>query len=200
MVRTSTPHQFILIVVTLSLLAALVAACGGAQPAPPAAPAAQSGSAAQPAAQAATGGQPLQGCTVLTKADAEAVLGGAVDEPKQKEQEGKNGAWTSTCSYYSSGNSRGAGLLLTYTPKSDPAKALTAYVDSLKKTLGDAYKPDTVAGAGDGAVWDASMKQLTVFKGAYMLVLTMSGGKLDADAALEGAKILAGKVLANLPQ
>lgn len=182
------------VIVALCLVATLVAACGGGGQ-----PAAGQASATAAPAQGAASGQALSACTVLTKADADAVLGGSVDAPTPKVQEQKGGAWSSTCTYFAASTAQGAALVLTYTPKADPAKALTAYTDSLKKALGDAYKPETVAGLGDGALWDAASKQLTVFKGAYMLVLTMSGAKLDAAAALAGAKTLAGNALARLP-
>ena len=178
-------RQFVHIIMGLFLIAGLAVGCGG-------------GGESAPKGSAATA--PLQACELLTRAEAEAILEGTVDEPERKAKEDKESkSWMSMCTYYSPQKERGAGLLIQ-TSSADPVKALEAHTASLKEALGDAYKPQAIDGIGGAAIWDGSAKQLTIFQGAYKLVVTARGTRLEEDVALETAKSAAGKVLSKLPQ
>jgi hypothetical protein len=182
--RPSRGQRWVLVIVGL-LLALVAAGCGGSKAAPQGAPALQ----------------PVKACEILAKADAEAVLGGTVDTPQEKDHESaKMKAWTSTCTYNSPQAGRGATLLIQNSLTADPAQALDAQVAALKKSLGDDYNPEKVAGVGDGALWDGSVKQLTVFTPGYMLVINVTGFKGEASSSLEAAKTVAEKVLGKLPK
>lgn len=184
--------QWVHTVLGLLLVAGLAAGCGGGNGA------GENGGESTSENLAAT--QALQACDLLTKADVEAALGGPVDEPRQTSRDDEDRQfWMTQCDYYSPQQERGAGLMIQSSANADPVKALEAHVASLKESLGDAYQVQPIAGVGEAAVWDASTKQLTIFDGAHMLILTVTGGGQEESVALETAKALAEKALAQLP-
>jgi hypothetical protein len=188
--------QWVHVALGLFLLAGIAVGCGGG-----------SGNgggggenAGQSAAEDSAATQPLQACDLLTTADVEAILGGTVDEPRQTSRDDEERQfWMSQCDYYAPQQERGAGLMIQSSANADPIKALEAHMANLKNSLGDAYEAQTVDGVGGAAVWDGSVKQLTVFDGAHMLIVTVTGAGQEEGIALETAKALAEKALAKLP-
>lgn len=187
--------QWVHVVLGLLLITGLAVGCGGGD----GGSAGSGENGGQPAAEDSAAGPPLQACDLLTTADVEAVLGGTVDEPRQTARDDEERQfWMSQCDYYSPQQERGAGLMVQSSADADPVKALEAHVTSLKDSLGDAYEVQTIAGVGGAAVWDGSVKQLTIFDGSHMLMVTVTGSG-DEGAALETAKALAAQALARLP-
>lgn len=179
-------RQFVHVIIGLFLIAGIAVGCGGG---------------GESASKSSAAPAPLKACELLTKAEAEAILEGSVDEPTQQSKEDKESqSWMSTCNYYSPQKETGIGLLIQNSPDGDPAKALETLTASLKKTLGDAYKPQAIDGIGGAAAWDGSAKQLTVFAKAYKLIVTASGTQLEEGVALGTAKTAAEKALSKLPQ
>ena len=183
--------QFVHVIIGLLLVAGISCGCG---------------SGGESASKGAGAVQPLKACELLTKADVEAALGVTVDEPLASFQENKDiRFWMSQCSYYSKNpespkKGRGVGLMIQNSRNADPVKALEDYTASLKKALGDAYNAQTIDGVGARAVWNGSVKQLTIFEGSYMLIVSMVSPGQEERVVLETAKTLAKKVLSKLPQ
>jgi hypothetical protein len=146
-------------------------------------------------------GEPLQACELLTKADVEAILGGAVEEPSQmfKEKQKKQ-FWMSSCNYFAPATSRRAGILIQSSPNADPAKAFETHTASLKEALGEKYNLQPIDGVGARAAWDGSTKQLTLFEGPRMLIVSTGGPGEDEGTSLTTAKLIALKVLSKLPR
>jgi hypothetical protein len=143
----------------------------------------------------------LQACELLTKAEIEAIFGETVEEPRQTFKENqKQQFWMSTCDYYSPAKSQRAGILIKNSQNADPAKAFEAHTASLKKTLGENYSMQAIAGIGSHAAWDGSVKQLTVFEGPRMFIVTTGRPGENEETALETAKTIAAKVLSKLPR
>jgi hypothetical protein len=158
-------------------------ACSGGAPSPQAV----SGSGSAPAPDA---------CAIVTAADVEQVLGIAV-----KVRPGdalKTIGTTSLCNYDGAHDSRGtiSVLIRLGTPDLDAAANLKQYVSGLKMNMGDAYQIDPVEGLSGPAVWNPGMKQLTVFKGSALTILTMS--ETGANDPLQAAKTLGEKALARM--
>jgi hypothetical protein len=143
--------------------------------------------------------KPIKACELLTKTDVEVIFGENVEEPEQTFQE-KHEFWMSTCNYFSPAKLQTAGLLVQSSRYDDPAKAFEAHMASLKSTLGEEYDPLTIDGIGSRASWDGSVRQLTIFEGPRMFIVTTFGPEGDEGAALKTAKIIAEKVLSKLPQ
>ena len=144
---------------------------------------------------------PLQACELLTKAEVEAIIGGTVEEPRQTFKENpKQRFWMSTCDYYSPAKSQRAGILVKNSQNPDPAKAFEAHTASLKKALGDKHTMQAIDGIGARAAWDGSVKQLTVFEGPRMFIVTTGRPGEDEGTALKTAKMIAAKVLSKLPR
>lgn len=146
-----------------------------------------------------TAQKPIQVCSILAKADVEAIFESAVNEPgstgSSKEEQNW---WSSTCSYKSTSKNLSASVMIQPSNNPEPAKALEAHEAGLKKALGDNYKLSKIEGIGHSAGWDGSVKQLTVFEGKIMMIITVSG--TDEPAAMDTAKKIAAKTLANLPK
>jgi hypothetical protein len=145
--------------------------------------------------------KPLQACELLTKAEVEAIFRTTVEEPRRTFKENKRQQfWVSTCDYYSPASSQRAGILIKNSQNADPAKAFEAHTASLKKALGDKYGIQAIDGIGARAAWDGSVKQLTVFEGRRMFIVTVGGPGEDERTTLETAKMIAAKVLSRLPR
>jgi len=143
--------------------------------------------------------KPIKACSILAKADVETIFESAVDDPSQtgviKEEQKW---WMSTCSYRSISKNLAASVMIQSSNNSDPVKAFETHEAGLKKALGDRYSLSKVTKIGSAAGWDGSVKQLTVFEGRIMIIITVSG--IDEHPALNTAKKMASIILANLPK
>jgi hypothetical protein len=143
----------------------------------------------------------LKACELLTKAEIESIIGGKVDEPTQMFKDNqKQKFWMSTCNYYSPDTAQSAGILIQTSINPDPVKAFESHKNSLKKALGEKYNLQNIDGIGTRAAWDGSVKQLTVFEGSRMLIISISRPKEGQGTALVTAKMIAAKVLSKLRQ
>jgi len=154
----------------------------------------------KPASKGTSVIKPLRACELLTKAEVETILGGTIDEPRQTFKENqKQQFWMSTCDYYSPVASQRANILIKNSQNPDPVKAFETHTASLKKTLGEKYNLQVIGGIGTRAAWDKSVKQLTVFEGPRMFIVSTGRPVEEGGAALETAKKIAVKVLSKLP-
>jgi hypothetical protein len=153
------------------------------------------------AAQAeGTARPPVDACTLLTKADVEAVYGSDVGEPNGKAL-GSGPFWASLCNYdnaHTDAPMLSVGLLVKAHGAADPAQAYADYVDELRRELGEVAVPVPVEGLAGPAGWDADTGQLTVFEGPYQIILT-SLGRFAGDR-LSFGKQIADRVSARLPK
>ena len=160
-------------------LAALLAACGAS---------AQAQTAQGTGAGASTvgaAGTPIDACALVTKAEAEALLGVPVGEPQPKTVQGL----ATTCSYLASGARDSRSVFVWASPQKSADGARKVF-DNAKRdapTLGTTARDQ--AGLGDGAFWIHD--QLWVLKGKVVLEFTA-----DTEA---NAQQLAGQVLKRLP-
>ncbi|WP_022664084.1 hypothetical protein [Desulfospira joergensenii] len=145
---------------------------------------------------------PVQACDLLTKSEVESLINDSVDDPRKTFKEQKNPRhWMSTCNYFSKEKNISIGLMIIpHGRKGSAAEVYTRHEAELKKNLGENYRMEPVAGVGEKAGWDEETKQLTIFQGPYMLLLTGGSPDISVDDALSLNKQLAEKVLAKLPK
>lgn len=139
-------------------------------------------------------GGKLDACSLLTKAEVEAVLGDAIKEPKQGNYTPgtSDTAEIANCDYRVEGRAlQSVALMARISPEPDNTpEAINSVRESFKR-MGSA--PVEVKGVGDVAIWGRNM--LNVFKGENRsFIVTVIGAK-DEAAAMEQAKTLALKVL-----
>lgn len=150
--------------------------------------------------KAAGSADSVQACDLLTSAEVETIIGAPINTPRKthNEQEGSK-PWMSMCHYDSETKRISIGVtIMPHGRKVTGQAAFALYEADLKAGLGDGYKMDIVKGVGDYAGWDASTKQLTVFKGPFMVIVGIITPKLQGAAALELNRRLAEKVLEKL--
>lgn len=145
---------------------------------------------------------PVQACDLLTKSEVESLINDSVDEPRKTFKEQKNSRhWMSMCNYFSGEKNISIGIMITpHGRKGNAAEVYSRHEAELKKNLGEDYKMEPVAGVGEKAGWDGETKQLTIFQGPYMLLLTGGSPGMPRNEALNLNKQLAEKVLAKLPK
>ena len=128
---------------------------------------------------------PLDACALVTRAEAEALLGVAVSEPQPQTVPGL----ARTCSYLASGARDSRSVFVWASPQKS-ADAARKFFDNAKRdtpTLGTTARDQ--AGLGDGAFWIHG--QLWVLKGKVVLEFTT-----DNEA---NTLKLAGQVLKRVP-
>ncbi len=135
-------------------------------------------------------------CAVVSAADVEQALGVAASV--QPSDQLKSIATTSLCSYEAAGGGRNLVSVLVRlgAPSLDAETNLKQYVDGLKMNMGDSYRIDPVEGLSGPAVWNPDMKQITVFKGRALAIVTLFG-EGDEDL-LTPAKTLGERALSKL--
>ena len=165
------------------LLAGLLACGGGGTSAPPSGGGAAATEA--PATQAAADTSvfdSLDPCTVLTQDDANGIFGTtAVSQPHGR------GSNTLICSYSTSDNVDSLGLNLVYLPNGAAGSDEFAVAKS----------GQAVPGLGDGAFWLATVSQLDIAKGPWLV--TLSGSVGGTNLTLDQLTPLAQTVLGRLP-
>lgn len=166
------------------VLIAIVATQAGCNPSDDKAKA----TATPPGRPAATGGAPgdADPCTLVTRAEAEAALGGVVQGPERASGFGQ----FSQCQYLASGE------------RLVDVRSLTVQVHpvdfaSKRKAFVDSGEPiEAVSGIGEAAFWVPGHGFLYVQKGGLTLGLAVQRQAIDA---LSASKELAAKVLARAP-
>jgi hypothetical protein len=167
-------------------------ATGGAAAPGPASAKPGAGVAAQPGAKALEN----RACELLTRTDAEALLGGPVKAPITSIT-ADIGAVRSRCGYVSESEKPVKVVTLLANRWQNPAAARTAYerAHALSQSI-SGQAPESVAGLGDRAYWaGGTVGQLNVLAGDTWLVIGgTTGPGLDQ---LGPAKLAAARVLAH---
>jgi hypothetical protein len=141
----------------------------------------------EPASKADSAAAP-DACAIITAADIEQVLG--VQAKVQPSDHLQTIAATSLCTYEGAQDAHSilSVLVRVGPPGLDAQTNLKQYVDGIKMNMGEDYAIDPVEHLSGPALWNPGMKQLTVFKGPSLAILTMSEtGQKDL---LESAKAL----------
>jgi hypothetical protein len=127
----------------------------------------------------ASTGRPADACTLLPRELAESVLDVKLGDPKSQAF-GENPRQTviSNCQYVAAAAQPVGLLSFTIRVGSVPESSINpaeVFISTMKQTFGQRYDLKKLTGLGDGAVWDGSLKQLTVFKGTSTYVWTSPG-------------------------
>ena len=146
------------------------------------------------------GGKKLAGkvdaCALLTKDDAEAILGGNVNAPTTNNAE-QGGTVVSQCHYSSiaGGTVKQVGVLARQSPTADEARQTFQRAQGASKDL-SGTEAQKIAGLGDDAYWTGGkLAQLNVLKDNVWLIVTANPGQGDR---LEASKTAANKILAHI--
>jgi hypothetical protein len=144
----------------------------------------------------ATAGDKIDVPKVITKTDAEKVLGVPVKDAKGRNQNGSDGYYDSEWSYHAIKGDKALIFDVLYAGRKAPPH-LTQTMFSVLPADGDKSMP--ITGLGDKAIFcpnETGMAMLHVLKGDILITIGIHG--LPANAALDPEKSLATKILANL--
>ena len=133
---------------------------------------------------------------VVTKSDAEKILGVPVKDARGRNQNGTGGYYESEWSYHAIEGDKGLYFDVLYAGREAPPH-LTQTMFSMLPA--DRSKSTRIDGLGDKAIFcpnETGMAMLHVLKGDILITIGSHG--LSADAALDPEKSLATKILANL--
>ena len=140
--------------------------------------------------------QKLDISKIVTKADAEAVLGVPVKDAKGRNKEGADGFYDSEWSYYALSGDK--ALIFDFLiPGKDAPPHLTQTMFSVMGPEGK--KPASVPGFGDKAIFyhdKTGVEMMNILKGEVLITIGLHG--VPASTALEQEKSLAKKILAQL--
>jgi hypothetical protein len=128
---------------------------------------------------------------VVTKADAEKILGVPVKDAKGRNQEGKDGYYDSEWSYYAAKGDK--ALVFDYLV--GPPKLAATMFSVLPP---DGGKPTKIEGLGEKAIFyhdKTGLDMLNILKGNTLITIGIHG--MASDAALEQQKALAKKILSQ---
>ena len=147
-------------------------------------------------ARSAMAGDKIDVPKVITKSDAEKILGVPVKDAKGHNQNGKGGYYESEWSYRGIEGDKGVYFDVLYAGRDAPPH-LTQTMFSMLPA--DGSKSTPIDGLGDKAVFcpnETGRPMLHVLKGDILITIGIRG--LSADAALEHEKAVAAKLLAHL--
>jgi hypothetical protein len=133
---------------------------------------------------------------VITKSDAEKILGEPVKDARGRNKNGSGGYYESEWSYRAIKGDKGLYFDVLYAGRDAPAH-LTQTMFSVLPA--DGSKSTPIDGLGDKAIFcpnETGMAMLHVLKDDILITIGSHG--LPADAALDPEKSLATKILANL--
>ena len=133
---------------------------------------------------------------VITKSDAEKILGVPVKDAKGRNQNGTDGYYDSEWSYHAIKGDKALIFDVLYAGREAPPH-LTKTMFSVLPA--DGGKSTPIDGLGDKAIFcpnETGMAMLHVLKGDILITIGIHG--LPANAALDPEKSLATKILANL--
>ncbi len=154
------------------------------------------GSAVAVCTWSAFAGEKVDVSKVITKSDAEKILGVPVKDAKGRNQSGKGGYYDSEWSYHAIEGGKGLYFDVLYAGQDAPAH-LTQTMFSVLPA--DGSKSTRIDGLGDKAIFcpnETGMAMLHVLKGDILITIGIHG--LPADAVLDSEKSMATKILANL--
>jgi hypothetical protein len=133
---------------------------------------------------------------VITKSDAEKILGVPVKDAKGRNQNGKGGYYESEWSYHATNGDKGFYFDVLYAGQEAPPHLAQTMFSVLPA---DNSKSTPIDGLGDKAIFcpnETGMAMLHVLKGDILITIGING--LPADAVLDSEKSMATKILANL--
>jgi len=133
---------------------------------------------------------------VITKSDAEKIMGGPVKDAKGHNQNGTGGYYESEWSYHAIDSDKGLYFDVLYAGKDAPPN-LTQTMFSMLPA--DKSKSTPVDGLGDKAIFcpnETGMAMMHVLKGDILITIGFHGPA--PKAVLDSEKALAAKILANL--
>jgi hypothetical protein len=146
--------------------------------------------------RSAAAGEKIDVRKVITKADAEKILGVPVKDAKGRNQNGADGYYDSEWSYYAIKGDKALMFDVLYAGREAPPH-LTQTMFSVLPA--DGGKSTRIDGLGDKAIFcpnETGMAMLHVLKGNILITIGIHG--LPGNAALDPEKSLATKILANL--
>ena len=146
--------------------------------------------------RSATAGDKIDVPKVITKSDAEKILGVPVKDAKGRNQNGTDGYYDSEWSYHAMKGDKWLYFDVLYAGKKAPPH-LTQTMFSILPA--DRSKSTPIEGLGDKAIFcpnESGMAMLHVLKGDILVTIGIHG--LSADAVLDSEKSMATKILANL--
>jgi hypothetical protein len=159
-----------------------LAGCSSSEKTQPASAAPSTETAAKPAPK--TPFVPVDACSLLSKADAEVIIGKPVSEPSKE-----TAANLVTCSY------KVLSLaLFTGEEGAYYAGPVAQAKDTFETGRKNAASVEKVSGLGQDAYWDSILHILHVYKDRYDLDVTV-----DSDLGLKVARAAAEKAVAKLP-
>src|SRR5690242_17822897 len=130
---------------------------------------------------------------VITKSDAEKILGAPVKDAKGRNQNGSDGYYDSGWSYYAIKGDKAVIFDVLYAGKPGLAASLFSVLPA------DSSKSTPIQGLGDKAIFcpnETKMAMLHVLKGNILITIGIHG--LPANAVRDPEKSMATKILANL--
>ncbi len=148
------------------------------------------------AARWATAGDKIDVPKVITKSDAEKILGGPVKDARGRNQNGTDGYYDSEWSYHAINGEKALMFDVLYAGRKAPPH-LTRTMFSVLPA--DGGKSTPITGLGDKAIFcpnETGMAMLHVLKGDILITIGIHG--LPADAVLDSEKSMATKILGNL--
>jgi len=146
--------------------------------------------------RSAIAGDKIDVPTVITKSDAEKILGVPVEDAKGRNQNGKGGYYDSEWSYHAINDDKWLYFDVLYAGRDAPPH-LTQTMFSVLPA--DNSKSTRIDGLGDKAIFcpnETGMAMLHVLKGD--ILITIGIHVLPANAVLDSEKSMATKILANL--
>jgi hypothetical protein len=133
---------------------------------------------------------------VITKSDAEAVLGGPVKDAKGKNKEGADGFYDSDWSYYAVSGDK--AIIFDFVVAG--TKAPPHLTQTMFSVMGPEHgKPASVEGFGDKAIFyhdKSGLEMMNILKGEALITIGIHG--LPPEQALEQEKSLAKKILEKM--
>lgn len=130
---------------------------------------------------------------VITKSDAEKILGVPVKDAKGRNQNGTDGYYDSEWSYYATKGDKALIFDVLYAGKPGLAFSLFSVLPA------DGSKSARIDGLGDKAIFcpnETGMAMLHVLKGNILVTIGIHG--LHANGVLDPEKSMATKILTNL--
>lgn len=132
-------------------------------------------------------------CGLVSQAEMETLLGTRLKAPELQNN--------LICSYTSAEDAvrKTASILLRYdSATSDPAQAFTRYEADLKSHTNGKYQMQPIEGLDGTAGWNEESKQLSVFKGKFLVIVTIR--LPQENQPLETARKIAEQALSRLPK
>ena len=144
----------------------------------------------------ATAGDKIDVPKIITKSDAEKILGVPVKDARGRNQNGTDGYYDSEWSYHAIEGDKALMFDVLYAGRKAPPH-LTQTMFSVLPA--DGGKSTPITGLGDKAIFcpnETGMAMLHVLKGDILITIGIHG--LPANAVLDSEKSMATKILANL--